>query len=1530
MSKPSESKNRNRSQTGRTSENFAEETTWQPSMDIAKTALDALASLRLTVALLAMSVFIVLAGTLGQVHRDIWEVIHDYFRMNLSEEFSVLFSFSVGDGLYVIPTPVTWIDLKIFFPPSFSQGHVPPDLSRMFAPARWLSSLLLGVLWSSLVWLIPMRDKKLQLGIFATCAATMFLLCAKMGGFWFPKGWTIGALMAVNLLLAHLIRFKVQSKGNRLLAGVGVIALGVLATLGVIMSGSNKDGVLKENLLGGMELEWSTIWIWFECGLAALVVLGGYVYFSLWRRTLRENPDIQGDEMAFDVLADVFLPLLLIRPMLYETARSSTVTMRRVTCVISLLMAGVLIFLVQGGSETQLNDSGMRILWQLLKATVAGLILLAGCVLVFRKRAGVVVLHSGVALIMLSELLVGVAAVESQMQIVEGQSSNFVKDIREIEIAVTDPNQPDEDHVVVIPTRFIKEGNLIQDERLPVNIQVDKFYPHSELQQLGPVQPNAATHGFGKSVKDITIVLDNFFRGKARGEDFPVGVVEVQGSTGTDNASDVDQASAYVTLFSKTEDGENDRKLGTLLLSQHFVDYVGNFQAIPQQFTVEDEPYYFSLRYKRIYKPYTITLKSAHQKNYVGTSTPRDYRSIIDLKDPTRNEDRENVHIWMNNPLRFAGETFYQSGLSPLPGGKNMTTLQVVTNDGWMIPYVACMIVAVGMLAHFLITLLRFLNRDSRIGSKPVSSTAKNSDSNIEVVEAGAPLMAKAPERAVPVDPLQRSVKWPWLTPVLSVGLVLVFGGYLASKARTPNPSEEGIDFYEAGQIPVAYQGRVKPMDTLARNSLRILSNRQEFTDGEGNKQPAMRWLMDLIVNEKESNKHRMYRIDYHPVLDALGLSKRKGYLYSYDEIMKDQKQFGEQVQNAAQVKDPKSRSMYQKKFLELAKKIRLRNSLVAAFDIQTVEGPTAVTDLINATLTTKRYDRAVVEDGTELPLVNFQPTDKWEVYYKISLWNEIAQIAEKHETKDVRTLAEKMIEDFDQGLAARLIGRERRRIKQEARKQNQAVSETATQFAQKATDNNLREAYEKIAEARPIDDDLTIASRLSEPVLNYFAFNEGIVYLLEEFPEDVTNQVRRDSPARIAESPDDDPRSRMRLMLSMALEEVLKAGLDGKTVGELNPDAPLKEVFAAYKKAGKNGADKADVEAFNDAVAKYQASVAEAPPTDHEKPISPSKLRFESFFNNAAPFYYLAAIYLIAGILAAISWLTCFQPLNRATFWLLLFCLVVHTAALVGRIYISGRPPVTNLYSSAVFIGWGCVLLGLLFEWFFDIGIGNLVAAVAGFMTLGVAHLLTTEVASFRGDSFTVMQAVLDTQFWLATHVVCISMGYAATFVAGFLGIAYIVGGVFTPLLSEPRRKDLLRMVYGTLCFAIFFSFVGTVLGGLWADDSWGRFWGWDTKENGALIIVLWNALVLHARWGGIVKDRGLAAFAVAGNIAVSWSWFGVNELGIGLHSYGFTEGVLPVLALFAISQLMLVGIGCVPKAYWWSHIAEQEKSTA
>jgi cytochrome c biogenesis factor len=124
----------------------------------------------------------------------------------------------------------------------------------------------------------------------------------------------------------------------------------------------------------------------------------------------------------------------------------------------------------------------------------------------------------------------------------------------------------------------------------------------------------------------------------------------------------------------------------------------------------------------------------------------------------------------------------------------------------------------------------------------------------------------------------------------------------------------------------------------------------------------------------------------------------------------------------------------------------------------------------------------------------------------------------------------------------------------------------------------------------------------------------------------------------------------------------------------------------------------------------------------------------------------------------------------------------------------------------------------------------------------------------------------------------------------------------------DKTNRSSLTKMIYGIVCFATLFSFVGTVLGGIWADQSWGRFWGWDPKENGALMIVIWNAAILHARWGGIIRERGLVAMAIFGNAVTAWSFFGTNMLGIGLHSYGFMDKAFAWLMVFVCMQIVVM----------------------
>jgi ABC-type transport system involved in cytochrome c biogenesis permease subunit len=376
-------------------------------------------------------------------------------------------------------------------------------------------------------------------------------------------------------------------------------------------------------------------------------------------------------------------------------------------------------------------------------------------------------------------------------------------------------------------------------------------------------------------------------------------------------------------------------------------------------------------------------------------------------------------------------------------------------------------------------------------------------------------------------------------------------------------------------------------------------------------------------------------------------------------------------------------------------------------------------------------------------------------------------------------------------------------------------------------------------------------------------------------------------------------PDEEWKSMRSALVEEKSKGGED-------RAFRSIANIILAYTKG--------ETSVFNDRVAEYHHELEQRVP-DLEATTS-----FEAFFNHFAPFYQCSLLYVAVFMLVCGGWLTGMPALNRSAFWLALLTFAVHTWALGARMYIQGRPPVTNLYSSAIFIGWGCVLFGLVLERMFPTGVGNAITAMTGSLSLVVAHHLASS-----GDTLQMMQAVLDTNFWLATHVVCVNLGYTATFVAGFLGILYIFRGLLTRSLDRGALKSLGQMMYGVVCFALFFSFTGTVLGGIWADQSWGRFWGWDPKENGALLIVLSNALILHARWGGMVKQRGMAVLAVAGNMVTGWSYFGTNQLGVGLHAYGFNNTLAIGLTVFWATQLLIIALGLVPVRFWRSASAMQ-----
>jgi len=465
-----------------------------------------LASLRLTVVLFALAIFLIFAGTLAQANQDIWEVMNQYFR-----------------------AVIAWIDLQVFFPKAFFAGD-PPH--------------------------VP-------------------------GSFPFPGGFAIGAAMGVNLLAAHALRFKAQARGPRLVAGLGVITLGVVLTWMVVLGGSG-----KETIEGVASFEWSVLWNVMKWSLLAVWAAGIYAVVKLDRKRPVE---------------------------------------RWTLIVFELVVGAVLFWIFLNGNDAALGDSSMRILWQLIKGGLAGLILLAGCILVFRKRAGIVLLHAGVALVMANELVVYGLHVEGQMQIKEGETVDYVYDIRAIELSLVDTSDPKSDDVVVVPGTLLKTKELIDDEQLPCDVQTVEYLQNSSLHDVKTGQENRATAGTG---------LNTIAETRRAG-------------TGTDAGGSVDVTSAYVKLIDK----KSHQDIGTYLVSAGLK---------PQKVEIDGKNYELALRFKRTYKPYAMKLHDVRFDKYLGTETAKNYSSDLRLVDASRNVDRD-VKIWMNNPLRFAGETFYQS-----------------------------------------------------------------------------------------------------------------------------------------------------------------------------------------------------------------------------------------------------------------------------------------------------------------------------------------------------------------------------------------------------------------------------------------------------------------------------------------------------------------------------------------------------------------------------------------------------------------------------------------------------------------------------------------------------------------------------------------------------------------------------------------------------------------------------------------------------------------------------------------------------
>lgn len=307
------------------------------------------------------------------------------------------------------------------------------------------------------------------------------------------------------------------------------------------------------------------------------------------------------------------------------------------------------------------------------------------------KRSGMIVLHAGVILLMLGELVTGLYAVESTMSLKIGEKSDFLDVTREFEISIVDPSDKDTDTTTVVPQRFFQKPGVVQNAALPFDLEVVAYWPNTSSEEF-------LTKPEGEFV--FGIPQGRWYRFKEKEE-----------GLGVDSDSRSDAPSVIV----RAKDKETGKDLG-----QHFLSlwFYPNFDRNKRLFafaertvTVGGKTYWLMLRHKRVFRDYTIELLKFEHGVYPGTTIPKDFASTVILREKDGGYERE-ARIWMNNPLRHGDDSLYQHQFFP---GDSGTVLQVVENRGRLIPYISCILVTLGMLIHFGVRLSAFLNKPKAV-----------------------------------------------------------------------------------------------------------------------------------------------------------------------------------------------------------------------------------------------------------------------------------------------------------------------------------------------------------------------------------------------------------------------------------------------------------------------------------------------------------------------------------------------------------------------------------------------------------------------------------------------------------------------------------------------------------------------------------------------------------------------------------------------------------------------------------------------
>jgi len=299
------------------------------------------------------------------------------------------------------------------------------------------------------------------------------------------------------------------------------------------------------------------------------------------------------------------------------------------------------------------------------------------------KKSGIQLAHAGVILLLLGELISGLMQKDSTMQLLEGETLKYSESFRDHELVLIDQSNPKYDEVVAVPEVVLADKSSLQHPKLPFLVRVKEFYPNSNVQMRDAAtapNPNAPVAGMGSRVALIPLPVTY----KPDESNHPGAYVELTGPEGS---------------------------LGTWLVSP--------LLGAPQTFSVQGHTWSIALRLKRYYQPFSIHLVKVTHDVYPGTEIPKNFASRVRILSDDGKEDRETT-IYMNNPLRFGGKTFYQYQMN---AANQMSAFQVVSNPGWLLPYIACIMMGLGLIIQFGLTLFGFINKRAASTAAAVASS---------------------------------------------------------------------------------------------------------------------------------------------------------------------------------------------------------------------------------------------------------------------------------------------------------------------------------------------------------------------------------------------------------------------------------------------------------------------------------------------------------------------------------------------------------------------------------------------------------------------------------------------------------------------------------------------------------------------------------------------------------------------------------------------------------------------------------------